>query len=68
MAIEATCNARGNFFDTRVYKYFGIIIKDNKSLFKKYKDRSIEVANKDNVFIPKKYKYNKKSNNYNPVT
>lgn len=65
ITIEATCKARGDFFDTRVYKYFDIIIEDNNTLLEKYKDRFLEIISKDNVFILRKYRYNKKSNNIN---
>lgn len=65
MTIEATCKARGDFFDTRVYKYFDIVIEDNNALLEKYKDRSLEIVSKENVFIPKKYRYHKKSNTNN---
>jgi len=65
MTIEATCEAEGDFYDTRVYKYFDIIIEDNSALLEKYKDRSLEIVNKDNVLSPRKYRYNKKSNNSN---
>ena len=65
ITIEATCKARGDFFDTRVYKYFDIIIEDNNTLLEKYKDRFLEIISKDNVFILRKYRYNKKSKNIN---